>query len=152
MMDKIYQFFKYVGYFTFSILLGWLSTIGGEEEDYVSKVGVTFIPVLLTLIALTTTLTGLFLNELYKLKSKFKLDINSVVDNLKRNVIIQIGIVSFAFIFFSCKVALIICFPFLNLYAAVIQNSVVVFSFMYFVLVIADTALGLYNLIKKNNE
>lgn len=151
-MKKVYQCFKYVGYATCSILLGWLSSLGGEEKDYVLKVSTTFIPVLLTLIALTTTLTGLILGELYKFKSKFTQDINSVVDGLKRNVIIQVGIVAVAFVFLASKEAIIIYCPWCSAYATIVQNSVVVFAFMYFVLVIADTAMGLYDLIKKNNE
>lgn len=151
-MKKVYQCFKYIGYATCSILIGWLSSLGGEQKDYVLKVSTTFIPVLLTLIALTTTLTGLILNELYKFKSKFNQNISHVVDGLKRNVIIQIGIVVFAFVFFACKEAIMIYCPCFNEYANIAQNSVVVFAFMYFVLVIADTAMGLYDLIKKNNE
>lgn len=75
-----------------------------------------------------------------------------MVDELKRNVIVQIGIVTVAFIFFTCKEAFIIFFPCFNAYAIIAQNSVVVFAFMYFVLVIADAAMGLYDLIIKNNE
>lgn len=150
-MKKVYQCFKYIGYATCSILLGWLSNLGGEEKDYILKVSTTFIPLLLTLIALTTTLTGLILNELYKFKSRFNQDISQVVKELKRNVIIQIGIVTVAFIFFACKEAIIIYFPCFITYATIAQNSVVVFAFMYFVLVIADAAMGLYDLIIKNN-
>ena len=92
------------------------------------------------------------LSELYKFKAKFNIEINQTVDELKRNVIIQIGIVAGAFVFFACKEAIIIFLPCFNNYANVTQNSIVAFAFMYFVLVIADTSMGLYNLIKKNSE
>lgn len=151
-MGKVYQCFKYIGYATCSILLGWLSSLGGEEKDYLLKVSVTIIPMLLTLIALTTTLTGLLLNELYKFKSKFNMDINNVVDALKRNVIIQVIIVAVAFAFIASNEAIIIYCPCFSEYATIIQNSIVVFALMYFMLVILDAAMGLYDLIKKNNE
>lgn len=151
-MKKVYQCFKYIGYATCSFLFGWLSSLGGEEKDYILKVSATFIPVLLTLIALTTTLTGLLLNELYKFKSKFNQDINNVVDELKRNVIIQVSIVAVAFIFLTSKEAIVIYYANFSECATIIQNSIVVFAFMYFMLVIVDAAMGLYDLIKKNNE
>lgn len=151
-MNKVYLCFKYIGYAIFSILLGWLSSLGGEEKDYVLKVSTIIIPLLLTLIALTTTLTGMIINELQKFKSNFNKDISQVVYELKRNVIIQIGIVAVAFIFLTCKEAIIIYFPCIDAYATIAQNSVIVFAFMYFVLVIADAAMGLYDLIIENNK
>lgn len=154
-MKVVYLIFRYIGYITCSVCLGWLSSLGGEEKDYIVKISMTFIPVLLTLIALTTTLTGLLLNELYKFKSKLNdqnVDINNVVDGLKRNVIIQIAIVVIIFIFLCIKESIIIYNPALKDYIAIIQNSIIVFAFIYFVLVITDTAMGLYDLIKTNNS
>lgn len=151
-MEIINRIFKYIGYLSVSVILGWLSTFGGQDKDYLAKVASTIIPVLLALTALTTTLTGLLLNELYKFKSQYKIEINNTVDQLKRNVQIQIGLIAITFSFLCCKEMFIYNFPDIIEYILVVQNAIVVFSFLYFVLVIYDVATGLYQLIKKNNE
>lgn len=151
-MEVVNRIFKYIGYVAVSVIFGWLSTFGGHEKDYLAKVASTIIPVLLTLTALTTTLTGLLLNELYKFKAQFKIEINETVDQLKRNVQIQIVLITITFAFLCCKEMLFNYLPNISESVQIAQNSLVVFCFLYFVLVIYDVASGLYALINKNNE
>lgn len=152
-MERLYSIFRYIGYLVVAILIGWISFLGGEDGDYIHQISGSIIPVLLTLVVLNITLTTSAINELIKTKSdNIDLNLNSAIDSLRRNVLIEISILTVAFLFLSCKGFLILKFPLLASLLNVASNSIIAFALLYFGLVILDTTMGLYTLIKNNSK
>ena len=60
-MEVINSLFRYVGYVVVSVLLGWLSTLGGIEKDFLFNLRNSVIPVLLTLLVLFSTISNLLI-------------------------------------------------------------------------------------------
>lgn len=75
-MEVINSLFRYVGYVVVSVLLGWLSTLGGIEKDFLFNLRNSVIPVLLTLLVLFSTISNLLIKEvsLYNSKHPIKYD------------------------------------------------------------------------------
>ena len=69
---KLYNLVGYSTCIIMSILLGWISTLGDEANDYVQKLSNNAIPLLLTLLVLYSTLTIHLINELRKLENNKK--------------------------------------------------------------------------------
>ncbi len=151
-MKTINTIFKYIGYAVVSLLLGWISSLAGEDGDYLQKISGSIVPILLTLLVLSITLTSHILKELYKFKERKRVSIDNIVDEFKRNVKIQIIILIGLFIILISKEAVIKQCMCLETCVDIISNSAIVFALMYFVLIIFDTFSGLYNLIKENNK
>lgn len=152
-MERLYSIFRYIGYLVVAILIGWISFLGGEDGDYIQQISGSIIPVLLTLVVLNITLTTSAINELIKTKSdNIDLNLNPAIDSLRRNVLIEISILTVAFLFLSCKGFLILKFPHLASLLNVASNSIIAFALLYFGLVILDTTMGLYTLIKNNSK
>ena len=140
-----------VGYFvciTMSILLGWLSTLGGETNDYVQRLSNNVIPLLLTLLVLYSTLTIHLINELRKLENNKNL--RSVVYALKGNIITEIIIVIILFVVLVLKSFLLSYFESCANLIQISANSAVVFAFLFFIWVIVDVTIGLYDLVIEN--
>ncbi len=147
-MDNL---FKYFGYAFISLLLGFISTLG--NSDYLQTIKPSIIPVLLTLTVLHTTLTGALLNELIKYsKEHTNAKISSVIESMKRSAIIEISIISATFLIFIIKDPLINYITCITKPATIIENSIIVFAFMYFILVLQDTIRGWYKLMSENNK
>lgn len=147
-MDNL---FKYFGYAFISLLLGFISTLG--NSDYLQTIKPSIIPVLLTLTVLHTTLTGALLNELIKYsKEHTNAKISSVIESMKRSAIIEISIISATFLIFIIKDPLINYITCITKSATIIENSIIVFAFMYFILVLQDTIRGWYKLMSENNK
>lgn len=147
-MDNL---FKYFGYAFISLLLGFISTLG--ISDYLQTIKPSIIPVLLTLTVLHTTLTGALLNELIKYsKEHTNAKISSVIESMKRSAIIEISIISATFLIFIIKDPLINYITCITKPATIIENSIIVFAFMYFILVLQDTIRGWYKLMSENNK
>jgi len=147
---KIYNFVGYSICIIMSILLGWVSTLGGEANDYVQKLSNNVIPLLLTLLVLYSTLTIHLINELRKLENNK--DLSSVVYALKRNIVAEIIIVVILFVVLVLKSFLVSYFPSSSNLIQIIINSTVVFAFLFFIWVIIDVTMGLYDLVIKNLE
>ena len=140
-----------VGYFvciTMSILLGWLSTLGGETNDYVQRLSNNVIPLLLTLLVLYSTLTIHLINELRKLENNKNL--SSVVYALKSNIVTEIIIIIILFVVLVLKSFLLCYFKSSANLIQIATNSAVVFAFLFFIWVIIDVTMGLYDLVIKN--
>ena len=147
-MDNL---FKYFGYAFISLLLGFISTLG--NSDYLQTIKPSIIPVLLTLTVLHTTLTGALLNELIKYsKEHTNAKISSVIESMKRSAIIEISIISATFLIFIIKDPLINYITCITKSATIIENSIIVFAFMYFILVLQDAIRGWYKLMSENNK
>lgn len=136
-----------------SVILGWISTLGGIENDYVQKLSINVIPLLLTLLVLYSTLTIHLINELRKIGNK---NVSSVVNALKSNIIFEIVIVVFLFVVLICKSCLLCRFPCYSNLIQIATNSTIVFAFLFFIWVIVDVTMGLYDLVvhnlKNNND
>lgn len=160
-MEKVEQFFKYIGYAVVSFFLGWLS-YQANENDYINNVSSSIIPILLTLLVLYTSLSGFIFNELFKFKEKIKtehedsVDIGPTIKSMKRNVLIEISCIITCFLLLIVKGVLLNCCHnqdnvFFNVFM-ILSNAVIAFAVMYFIIVIYDSVEGLYELITENNK
>ena len=152
-MEVINSLFRYVGYVVVSVLLGWLSTLGGIENDFLFNLKNSVIPVLLTLLVLFTTISNLLIKEVSLYNKDKEIDITPVVNSFKRNTIIEIVIISVLFltfivtgVFYRVQVECVeYCFR-------VFSNSLTAFAFIYFLIVIYDSQSALYTMLKENNK
>lgn len=145
---KLYNFVGYSTCIIMSILLGWVSTLGGEVNDYVQKLSNNVIPLLLTLLVLYSTLTIHLINELRKLENDK--DLSSVVHALKSNIVTEIIIVLILFFVLVLKSFLLSYFENSVNLIQIATNSAVVFAFLFYIWVIIDVTMGLYDLVIKN--
>lgn len=152
-MDKV---FKYVGYAALSLFLAWLSTIG--EEDFIGSLSHSIVQVLIALLALYSTVSSLLISRLLSFRKEINqnADVSPVIESMKRNVRIE------AILILSTLLIVVITNVFLEYnwfcddIICVIRNVVIVFSLLYFVVVVYDSSMGLYDLLlytgKNKNE
>jgi hypothetical protein len=145
---KLYNLIGYSSCIIISILLGWVSALGCEKNDYVQKLSNNIIPLLLTLLVLYSTLTIHLINELRKLGNNR--DLSSVVYALKSNIVSEIIIVIILFVVLVLKSCLQSHFESSANLIKIATNSIVVFAFLYFIWVIIDVTMGLYDLVIEN--
>lgn len=141
-----------------SCLLGWWATKGAE--DIIGKISVNIISIFLPLLVLHTTLMIQLLNELRHYSQNHKLvDFSQVIKSIRRNFVDETIIIFCAIIVLIgkeyCKslTAGECCFVnFLIDNAAIIANSFVIFSILYFMWVIIDEVGGFLKLFMENNK
>lgn len=152
-MDRIGTFFKHFGCVAASVLLGWLSHKSGDEHDFVLKVSSSLIPLLITIIAFYMTILGLIIKELVAYKEKTNKDISNVLKSMRKDVNTEICIVCAAFLCYLVRgaVSSYVTEQVLD-YITILSNSVTVFSFFYFLWLIYDSVMGLWDLIEENNK
>lgn len=151
-MESINSFFRYLGYIFWSFVLGWLSNLSGNENDFILKISSNLIPLLITILAFYVTIFGLILKELAHYKEKTGKEVKNVLKSMKRDLTIGFSIICLAFIFYVIRDAVGSFIPldwFIIL--TICSNAVTVFSFFYFLLLIYDSVLGLWDLIEENN-
>jgi len=152
-MDKISAFFKYIGYIVVSLLLGWLSHKSGDENDFVLKVSSSLIPLLITIIAFYMTIMGLIIKELIAFKERTESDISDVVKSMRRDMNVEICIVCVAFLCYLIRGAVSsFVTPKVLDCITILSNAITVFSFFYFLWLIYDSVMGLWDLIEANNK
>lgn len=147
-MNTIENICRYIGYIVISVLLGWASDI--SSSDFIEKITTSIIPILLTLTVLNTTLTNLTLNELLKYKASQPAQIGTVIDELKRSAVIELGLIVLTFIVLIIEGVITQWIPIIAEYKGIFINALVAFDILYFVLVIYDNINGWYKLIKEN--
>lgn len=153
MMETINSLFRYIGYVVVSVLLGWLSTLGGTEKDFLFSLKNGVIPVLLTLLVLFTTISNLLIKEVSLYNKGKEIDIIPVVNSFKRNTIIEIVIISVLFLtFIVTGVFYRVQVECVDYYFRVFSNSLTAFAFIYFLIVIYDSQSALYTMLKENNK
>ena len=141
--------FKYIGYFTVSLFLGWMSSLG--KNDFVQSIEHSIVPILLALLTLSTTLSAQLVNEIRKFKEKHPtVETKDTLDAMKRNVVIELSIIAATFLVLIVKdwLELYICPGIVQ----VTSNAIVVFSILYYCIVIYDSSMGLYNIMKGDDE
>lgn len=152
MMDKVNSLFRYIGYISLSLFIGWLSNYSGDENDFILKISSDIIPLLVTILAFYVTILGLILKELVDFKSQKGGNIKGVLKSMKRDMIIEILLIAFAFLCYTMRGALFnVIATDWRQWITILSNSVTVFSFTYFLLLIFDSIMGLWNLIEANN-
>ena len=148
-MDK---FFKYIGYVAISIFVAFLSSIG--EEDFIANISNSIVQVLIALLALYSTISSLLISRLLSFRQEIdqSANITPVIESMKRNVRIE------AILIICTLLVIVIMNVFLKheildvRLISVIRNTIVVFSLMYFVIVVYNSSMGLYDLLKFGNQ
>lgn len=146
------RLFKYVGYAAVSIALAWLSSIG--KVDYISILSNSVVQLLITLLTLYTTISSILVNRLleYEKLTNDEANVKPVIKEMKRNVMIESCLILFTLIIIILSNVVLkqewLCDEFVN----VARNSVVIFSLMYFVVVVYDSSMGLYDLLQGTKE
>ena len=150
-MNTINTLFRYLGYATLSIALGWLSFLG--QVDFIAQIGGVVLTVMLALLSLYVTLSGQLIAQMIDLhKQKKGFVIDGIVDAMKRNVVIEVILIIASLVLLTIKSFLLSLIPFFNGFISVCVNAVVIFSILYFILVIFDSFTGLFKLLKINGS
>ena len=150
-MNTINAIFRYIGYATISIILGWISYLG--EDDFISRIGATVLTVMLALLSLYVALSGQLITQLVDLhKQEKRFIIDGTIDAMKRNVVIEIVLIVLSLVLLTIKSFVIVRFVSFSAFFSVGANSLVVFTILYFILVIYDSFTGLFKLVKINGS
>lgn len=152
-MDWINSLFRYLGYLALSLGLGWFSNLSGDANDFILKISSNLIPLLITILAFYVTILGLIIKELTCYKEKTGKEITKVLKSMRRDIIIEISIICLAFACYAVRGAVtdFVEMEILKL-LTIASNAITVFSFIYFLLLIYDSVMGLWDLIEANNE
>ena len=150
-MNTINAIFRYIGYATISIILGWISYLG--EDDFISRIGGTVLTVMLALLSLYVALSGQLITQLVDLhKQEKRFIIDGTIDAMKRNVVIEIVLIVLSLVLLTITSFVIVRFVSFSAFFSVGANSLVVFTILYFILVIYDSFTGLFKLVKINGS
>lgn len=141
---------RYLLYAVVSLGLGYLSTLG--KTDYVDSLSTSIIPWLIALFAVNTTITVQSISHLVRFRSFIDVDIQGVVGEMRKTCIKQVVIVSVVY------VGILVVQYFRSIWKlgtgclTIIQNSIVTFSLLYYVVSIFDNSMALYDLIITEDE
>ena len=149
-MKKLNAFFRYIGYATISVFIGYVSYLGGQKYDYLFKISGNLVPILISLLVFYVTIFGSILKELICYKNRTNADTSDVLKNIKLEIIIEMILIIFSLLCFIIRGAL--APNTIKLFIAIVSNSITVFSIIYFLLAIYDSILGLWDLIEANNK
>ena len=154
-MRTVNAIFRYIGYAVVFGFVGYISYLGGEGHDYLLQISKTLIPILISLLVFYVTIFGNILKELicYKNKQNENADISGILKDIKLEILIEIVLIMASLSCFKIRGACITLVSHAIVkWIAVISNSLTIFSIVYFLLVIYDSILGLWNLIEANND
>lgn len=145
--------FRYIGYATVSVSIGYVSYLGGQEYDYLFKISGNLVPILISLLVFYVTIFGSILKELICYKNRTNTDTSDVLKNIKLEIIIEMILIIFSLLCFIVRGACeTLASNTIKPFIAVVSNSITVFSIIYFLLAIYDSILGLWDLIEANNK
>lgn len=152
-MNRLNQIFRYIGYISLSLLIGWFSNYSGDETDFILQISHEIIPLLVTILAFYVTILALILKELTDFKNQKGGNIKSVLHSMKIDLVIEMSLILVAFLCYTVRGAIssIISTECVK-WVTILSNSVTVFSFIYFLLLIYDSIVGLWSLIEENNK
>lgn len=151
-MEWVNNAFRYLGYIALSLGLGWFSNMSGNDYDFILKISSSLIPLLITILAFYVTILGLILKELIEYKKKTNKGIKRVLKSMRRDIVIEISIICVAFVCSVVRGALttVVSEEWIG-YVTIASNAITVFSFVYFLLLIYDSVMGLWDQIEANN-
>lgn len=144
-MTILKRIVKYIVYVVVSSGVGYISFLG--EIDFVANMSKTVVQVLITLVAVYSTISSLLLNRLIVADNE-GLDIKGVIKAMKRNIVIEVIVLFFLLFCLSSQSLLHDSFPECDL-VPIFCNSMVVFALLYFVYVVYDSTMGLYRLFEE---
>lgn len=145
---------RYLLYLILSIGVGYASFMSGTDNDYLGKLSLTLLPLLITILVLYTTLSNLVLGQMQKYQEKNRIDLKPVFRALRRNVYLEFSILVFVLIFFIGKGLVLayynneIIIKLLN----ISNNAVVFFALFYFLYVIYDSTMSFYDIVEENDK
>lgn len=149
MLSKILKrLCRYLFYLVFSFGLAYVSTLG--EPDFIADFSKSFIPVLMTLMALYAAISGQLILRLRE-SSIDEDGLSGVVDAMERNIVIEVLLIAFSFIVFASSswlLSLVKDNTCLVNFWLLFKNAIVCFVFMYFVYIVYDSTVGLYHLLR----
>lgn len=152
-MEWINNLFRYLGYAALSLGLGWFSNLSGNDDDFILKISSNLIPILITILAFYVTILGLILKELASYKEKTGKEIKTVLKSMRRDISIEISLICIAFVCYVVRGAVgSFVSDEWSEYITVGSNAVTVFSFVYFLLLIYDSVMGLWDMIEANDK
>lgn len=145
---------RYLLYLILSIGVGYVSFMSGTDNDYLGKLSLNLLPLLITILVLYTTLSNLVLGQMQKYQEKNRINLKPVFRALRRNVYVEFSILAFVLIFFlgkglvlaHCNNEMII--KLLN----ITNNAVVFFALFYFLYVIYDSTMSFYDIVEENDK
>ena len=152
-MEWINNLFRYLGYVSLSLGLGWFSNLSGNDDDFILKISSNLIPILITILAFYVTILGLILKELASYKEKTGKEIKTVLKSMRRDINIEISLICIAFVCYVVRGAIgSFVSDEWSKYITIGSNAVTVFSFVYFLLLIYDSVMGLWDMIEANDK
>lgn len=152
-MEWINNLFRYLGYAALSLGLGWFSNLSGNDDDFILKISSNLIPILITILAFYVTILGLILKELASYKEKTGKEIKTVLNSMRRDISIEISLICIAFVCYVVRGAFgSFVSDEWSKYITIGSNAVTVFSFVYFLLLIYDSVMGLWDMIEANDK
>lgn len=139
---------KYVIYAVVALSLGLLSTYG--QVDYVASLQSSIVQLLVSLLAVYFTLSSILVLRFINYKSVIdnKADLSPVIRAMKRSIIIESILIMLVIVVIIVSQILMKNDDLWCTIFACLRNSVFVFALMYFVIVVYDSAMGLYDLLE----
>lgn len=145
---------RYLLYLILSIGAGYASFMCGAENDFLGKLSMNLLPLLITILVLYTTLSNLVLGQIQKYQETNISNLTPVLKALRRNVYIEFSILAFVLIFFIGKGLVLahynneIIIKLLN----ITNNAVAFFALFYFLYVIYDSTMSFYDIVEENDK
>lgn len=145
---------RYLLYLILSIGVGYTSFMGGADNDYLGKLSLSLLPLLITILVLYTTLSNLVLGQMQKYQEKNRINLKPVFRALRRNVYMEFFILVFVLIFFIGKGLVLahynngIIIKLLN----ITNNAITFFALFYFLYIIYDSTMSFYDSVEENDE
>lgn len=145
---------RYMLYIILSFGFGYASFICGQNNDYLGKLSLNLLPLLMTIIVLYTTLSNLVLGQMQKYQEKHSANLKPVLSALRRNVYAEFSILALV-LFFSIGKNLFLAYynnktiiPLLN----ITNNAITFFALFYFLYVIYDSTMAFYDAVEENTK
>lgn len=145
---------RYLLYLILSIGVGYASFMCGADKDYLGKLSLNLLPLLITILVLYTTLSNLVLGQMQKYQKKNRINLKPVFRALRRNVYMEFSILVFVLIFFIGKGLVLahynngIIIKLLN----ITNNTITFFALFYFLYIIYDSTMSFYDSVEENDE
>lgn len=147
-------FLRYFLYIAFSSGIGFLSWISGVENDFIYSLHKSFLQILISIFVAYGTLSNVVLTQLGLYAHNKKANIESAIDELRRNIriesvilIIDVFIVVISSLMYSKDLLGVY-----DTYRMLFLDIIISFSLLYFLYVVYDTTMGFYLIFSENQK